>query len=153
MIFDVLKNCKQYVCLGNRFEKAFHFLTKSDPDKVALGRHDIIPGEVYANVREYDIQEGGDIKLESHLRYADIHFVFKGEEIIGYAVTGEGETIEEYNPETDTIFYKSTFEPLKLSNGKFAVFFPGDAHAVRISPPGGSHVKKAVVKVLLNCIN
>ncbi|MGI6084771.1 MAG: YhcH/YjgK/YiaL family protein [Acetivibrionales bacterium] len=150
MIIDILDNWEQYASLGDRFNKAFKFLAESDPDKIAIGRHDIVSGEVYANVREYDVQEGGDIKLESHRRYADIQYVFKGTEIIGYAVTGEGETIEEYNSEKDVIFYKGPFEALTLREGKFAVFFPGDAHAVRISPSGGSHIKKAVVKVLLD---
>jgi YhcH/YjgK/YiaL family protein len=150
MIFDSIQNWKQYACLGSRFERAFRFLAESDPAAVACGKHDIVPGEVWVNIREYDVAEGGEAKLEAHRRFADIQYVFQGAEVVGWAVTGEGEITDPYNPETDNVFFKGDFERLQLSAGKFAVFFPGDAHAVRLAPPGGSFVKKAVAKVLLD---
>ncbi|MDR1508595.1 MAG: YhcH/YjgK/YiaL family protein [Synergistaceae bacterium] len=149
MIIDVLENFGRYYCLGKRFEEAFRFLAKNDAGFLTLGRHDIVLGEVYANVREYDVKDGDGVVLESHRRYADVQCVIEGEEIAGYIPVVDVTPATEYDENTDSIFYKGKGEHFALRTGRFAVFFPGDAHAVRISPPGGSHVKKVVVKVLI----
>lgn len=149
MIIDTLENCRYYTGIGERFVAAFDFLAENAAT-LAVGRHVIIPGEVYVNVREYDIAEGEEIRLEAHRRYADIQCVLEGVEIIGYRQVEGAEPATEYDEQADLIFYRDGWEPICMPTGKFAVLFPGDGHAVKISPPGGAHVKKAIVKVLLD---
>jgi YhcH/YjgK/YiaL family protein len=50
-------------------------------------------------------------------------------------------------PEGDIRFYRGPTDTVTLCPGKFAVLFPGDAHAPNIAVGAPEKVRKVVVKV------
>ena len=88
MIIDTLENAEK-LNLGPRFAKAFAWL--KDPANAALpaGHHVIETAPdgtetLFANVQEYDTRAPSTCRLEFHRRYADIQFLFEGNEAIGW---------------------------------------------------------------------
>ena len=53
MILDSIKNAELYYPLNPRFKAAFDFLAQCNPKTIAVGRHDIIEGEVFVNMLVY----------------------------------------------------------------------------------------------------
>ncbi len=74
--------------------------------------------------------------------------MLSGREQIGVAplewVTDTGE-----RPEGDIRFYTGETVPIVIEGDRFAVFFPGDAHAPGVAAGAPGQVRKCVVKVKL----
>jgi len=90
--------------------------------------------------------------IESHQEYIDIQIVLSGEEIIRVYDKKNLEITHEYSFISDCIFYKvgeNHFDlELKLSQGKFVIFFPDDVHETQISIQGKPGlIRKLVVKL------
>ena len=95
---------------------------------------------------------GSNWTIESHKKYVDIQFVLSGIEIIRVYDTDNLFIMEEYNSETDNIFYNTKHDlpvsELRLIPGYFCVFFPDDIHQTQIADSNGSqHITKLVFKV------
>ncbi len=146
MIFDSCANAGLYASLNPRFAKAFAYLASTDLASLAEGRHEVDGDEIYVSVMERDLKKPADAALEVHDVYIDIQVVISGTESFGWrdraacaSPRGGIDTAK------DILFYDdapTTY--FTLSEGQFAIFFPGDAHAPLV---GEGHVKKCVVKV------
>ncbi len=104
MIYDKIENYECYAVLGPRFEAALKFLADNRGGELETGRYDIIPGEVYANVREYDVSESDVSRPEAHKKYADVQYVFSGAEFLGVGFADELVIEQEYDAEKDVAF-------------------------------------------------
>jgi YhcH/YjgK/YiaL family protein len=86
------------------------------------------------------------------VHYADVQIVFDGIEAMQVADLNDLKVTDEFKLEGDFVFYKGTdnISQFVVSNNKFAVFFPGEAHK-----PGclygsvAGPVLKLVFKVLI----
>lgn len=149
MIFSNISDISNYNFLNINFRKALRFLKNNDFSNFDNGRYEIESDRIFAIVNEYNPDPYKELIWENHEQYADIHFVFSGEEIICYAKKADMEQISEYIPEKDAIFYNGNGQSLLLKNGDFIIFFPKEIHAAGIASNNCLITKKIVMKVKL----
>jgi YhcH/YjgK/YiaL family protein len=150
MIIDKLSNSHLYSKHGTKLLQAFDYLEKNDFSKIQPGKYEIEGDNIFAIVNEYQTKNESEGKPESHKKYIDVQYVFKGSELMGYAQTGDQEIIEIYNEKNDITFYCGECSFIKLDAGMFAIFFPGEVHLPGIKIGEKSLVKKVVVKIKVN---
>ena len=150
MIADDLSNWRRYEGLAH-LKPAFEFLEGQTEVCLGSGRIEIDGDRLFALVQAYTPGPAAEGRFETHRRYADIHFVSRGREMIGCAPADQLEVESPYDPEKDVAFYAlpKTFSQLALSDGCFAVFYPEDAHMPGRRLDSDDQVCKIVVKVLL----
>jgi biofilm protein TabA len=158
MILDALSEHRRYVALHPAFARAFEFLAHakwdelfpSSPELASYSTRQPIDGErMYISI---DITQGrgrDGARLEAHRRYIDIQLTIDGHEEIGWKPIGDcTSTAVAFDPGKDITFFDDRPECwLSVPAGRFAIFFPEDAHA----PLGGRGVlKKAIVKIAVD---
>ena len=112
MIFTSLADAARNDVTSARMAKALEFLARPDLAELAPGRHEIMGDEVFANVQELTTVRPGEKNYEAHRRYADVHYVISGEELMGVAPVGECEPVGEFSEADD-----------------FGLYVPGDREA------------------------
>ncbi len=144
MILDILARDDAHVALHPGFRDAFAFLRSLDVAALTPGRIEIAGDLLYAMVVDAEGKGQAQACLETHRRYIDIQYQVAGTDCIGWApaagLAGDG-----YDAEKDLEFHPARPESwATVAPGRFAVFFPEDAHA----PLGGrGRLLKVVVKV------
>lgn len=149
MIFDSLKNSKRYRALHPGFKPGFEFLNNHPLEQLTDGKHAIDGDRLFALGMATSGKGMEKAVLETHRKYIDIQFTFSGTDVIGWDeqphCTPEPDG---YNSDKDVEFY--TDRPrlwIPVSSGRFAIFYPEDAHA----PLGtDGFVHKVVIKVALD---
>jgi len=149
MIIDQLANCERYYTLGERFKKGFEHLLSTDFSQVAPGKYELDGDRLKVAVQEYESKQEADCKIEAHQRYADIQFIYAGEEMMGIDTLRDQQPTVPYNSEKDVYFFGKYDYKIRVTAGMFTVFFPQDIHMPGLSLGVASNVKKVVVKVLL----
>lgn len=151
MIFDSLDYVETYD-LGDDFEKAFKFLQDANAD-FQDGRFEIDGDKVFALISSYDTKPMDDADLEVHRKYVDIQFLLQGEELIGYCPLSEDLDIaKEFDADADAgmlVPPECGLTALFMTPGRFAIFFPQDAHMPCIAVGDPAPVKKIVVKIAI----
>lgn len=147
MIFDQLKNSHLYYSLGEKFEKAFKYLSETDFTNLEPGNYQIDGEDVYAIVQLYNAKPSSAGKWEAHRKYADIQYVFSGKEKMGISSLDRVIVIDGYNADKDYAIYKGEGNFFIIEEGNFALFFPTDVHMPSIAINIPKEVKKVVVKV------
>lgn len=84
MIIDRIENCDTFFMLGNRFESGFNFLRENDLREFPEGKHEIEGNDVYVIISSYTTKSPEESSPEAHKVYADIQYMLKGTENIGY---------------------------------------------------------------------
>ena len=146
MIIDRLDEARRYVSLHPLFARAFETLLRPDLPSLEAGKH-LIEGDRLSLVISLDEGAGVDrAVLEVHRKYIDIQFVIEGTDMIGWRPAAECSHVSQvYDSSKDVELYGE--RPLSWSpvaGSRFAVYFPGDAHA----PLGGTgRLRRAIVKV------
>ena len=149
MIFDILDNAQRYCALHKGFAEAFDFLRRHDLHELPVGKYPIDGERIYAIVADDPGRKKEDSQLETHTQFIDIQLILAGTDTMGwrpkrFCMQPAGE----YDGETDLQFYADQPEAwLATGSGRFAVFFPEDAHMPLISP---GRVHKVVVKIAVN---
>lgn len=149
MIVDNIKNAHLYYCLGERFEKALRFLQENDICSLEKGKHVICPDEVHVNIREYVTREKNACMLEGHKRYADIQYVAKGTEYIGYCYIENCIARTSYDEQKDLVFYEGKSENILMAEDTFIILLPDDIHMPEICCGAPQQVIKANMKILI----
>ena len=149
MIFENIKNIKDYTSINVNFKTAFNYLKNTDLNLLKVGKYEIDGENIYVMVQEYMTQSAEERRFEAHEKYIDIQYIISGKEIIGYFPKETLEIIEDKLLERDIVFYKNVpnYTEVKLNSGDYAIFFPEDAHKPCCESYGSSLVKKIVVKV------
>ena len=122
MIIDTLENAEK-LNLGPRFAKAFAWLKNPANAALPAGHHVIETAPdgtetLFANVQEYDTRDPATCRLEFHRRYADIQFLFEGNEAIGWRpLTDDLAVTQPYSEQDDIGFVagEGTAIPFGLS--------------------------------------
>ena len=149
MIFCKQKDLSRYLGLSHNLDTAIHFLLETDLNTLQMGKNIVDGDVVYINRFDYDTVS--EPITEGHLRYIDIHIVLEGEEIVAVADTSVLIEIERKEYE-DYIGFSGQFQSMNtMRPGDVLICFPEDAHSPkRISRNTSCHVKKAVVKVMVD---
>ena len=126
MIVDNIRNAHLYFGLGKAFEEALIFL--KNYDGAAAEKADIpVSEKVMVKCRPYMTKPAAECTFEAHKRFADIHFVVSGCEMIGYAPVGSLTVVRE-EPERDMVYLDGDGVNIPLNTGDFMITFPDDAH-------------------------
>lgn len=146
MVLDELSESHRYVSLHPQFARAFAFLGRADIAALPPGRHAIDGDRLYVSIDVREGRERGGARLEAHRQYIDIQFTIDGQEEIGWMPLGRcSRPAGPFDESRDIIFFEDAPTTwVSVPPGRFAIFFPEDAHA----PLGGSGLlKKAIVKI------
>lgn len=147
MVFDRLKNTEQYFPLGEKIEKALHYISNTDFTNVEPGKYEIDGEDVFALVQQYNTKPFSAGKWESHRKYIDVQYIVSGKEKMGFTESTKVIVLEEYNEEKDRAIYKGEGNFIIVEEGHFAIFFPSDIHMPSMAINIPREVKKVVVKV------
>jgi YhcH/YjgK/YiaL family protein len=149
MILDALDNCGTYAAIHPRLGPALAGLRDIPLADLPVGRHPVDGDRVYVVVAAGDGKAAGEVKLEAHRSYVDVHVVLEGEDTIGWKPASMCTRLAAaYDTERDFLLYDDTPELwITLRPGLFGVFLPEDAHAPMVSR---GRIRKAVVKVAVN---
>ena len=149
MVLDLLDNSGLEPTLGEKFLLAFRFL-RSLPADLPEGRVDLEQSDAFALIQGYATKVADSKKFEAHERYADVHFLLEGEELMEYAPISTLTATGPYDAEKDCrLFTGTSKQSLVLRPGYFVVFFPQDGHKPGCQLDGPIPVRKIVVKVPL----
>lgn len=150
MIVDTIQNASKYFGVHPLFAKAFDYINKTDLANIEPGKYEIDGDQLKAIISNKKGMTAAEstAKFECHNKYVDIQLCIHGQEQIGWKPR-EKCTQEkgDYNEEKDVLFYNDAPDMFfSLTDGQFAIFFPGDVHAPMI---GDAEIKKLVIKVKL----
>lgn len=147
MIYDSLAHIDQYKTTHPGLYKALTILRDTDFSKMEDGTVEVEGRDLFYFLQSYETKEDNDTP-EAHRQYADIQAVLVGAEKIGVGAL-EDMTQVSGKPENDIWFYNGPMDYVTLTPGKFAVLFPGDAHAPGICLDTPAQARKCVFKVRL----
>ena len=151
MILDQLDKRDDRLC-GAMWDRAFEFIEGLDAD-AAEGKVTLQGDDLYAMIESYETRAPEIALPEAHRAYTDIQVLLAGREQIAWWPAADLEVSKPYVSASDILFYERppvTAATLELVPGRFAVFFPRDAHmpglhAATVPTP----VKKVVIKMRL----
>ena len=148
MIVDTIQNASKYYSTHPLFAKAFEYIRKTDLDTIEMGRYEIDGDNlkaIFSNKKGMTAAES-IAKFECHNKHIDIQLCIDGVEQIGWKPREKCKTENGgYNTEKDVQLYSEQPDMFfALTNGQFAILFPGDVHAPMI---GDNEIKKLVIKV------
>ena len=147
MIYDHVSNLHQYSALGRHFETAARFVESLDLSAVAAGHYDVDGENVYANVIERELTQAPAL-WEYHRRYADIHLLLKGDEVVGCLPISRLTDPPAVDEATDCATVGDlSGAMIALRPGEFVIALPQDVHLPNVPREGGGWSKKMIVKV------
>ncbi|MTB63751.1 DUF386 family protein [Streptococcus sp. zg-86] len=150
MIFDQLQDIGRYRGLHPHLDQAIEYLLTHDMARFALGRYAINEDKVFFFVQDNQLNKEPDDQFEYHERFADIHFLIEGQELMHYGQQVK-EVTKDYEKESDIGFVRCNLAtPLHLTNENVAIFLPNEPHQPNLYDQAGDRVKKCVVKVLID---
>lgn len=149
MIIDKIQNASFYYGLGEKYIKAFNFIQNNNLEDFENGKYKIDGEDIFINIQDYNTKSVEESKFEAHKKYADIQFIIKGSEKLGYGDINEFEEVTKYDEEKDIVFLNGQGNFAKAEENTFIIFMPQDAHMPCIQVDSPAYVKKAVVKIKL----
>lgn len=148
MIYDSLKHLEQYKGIFPRLYRGLELLRTTDFSALEDKLYEVEGRDLFFSLQSYESKPANDTP-EAHRDYIDIQFLVEGAEKIGVALLEDMTEEVEGHPDSDIWFYHGPLDEITLSGDRFAVFFPGDAHAPGIAPGQPAPCRKCVVKVHL----
>ena len=146
MIFDSLNHIEAYKGIHPGVYKGLCLLRDTDFSKLEDQRYEVDGDDLFFFVQSYESNPSNDTP-EAHRKYIDIQCVLSGGETMGVAPLEEMTEEVEARPDNDIWFYRGATDTVTLLPGRFAVLFPGDAHAPGVAVDTPAPVRKVVVKV------
>ncbi|PNY20338.1 YhcH/YjgK/YiaL family protein [Streptococcus parauberis] len=150
MIIDKLSQLANYKHLNSNLDAAIQFIQNTNLNTISFGKHEILGNDIFMNSMEVTTIKNHDSNFEYHEAYADIHIVIEGEEQIFYGI-GQEKKIKDFQ-QIDDIGFSSfkRYSVIDLIPGYFTIFFPKESHQPGQQLGNDKHIKKVVVKVLMN---
>jgi len=138
-----------YADLANHptWQLAFTWLRDLSPD-VALGEYQILGLHMFASVQEYSTLARHEARFESHEAHVDLQYTLSGGESIDWIPRPLLQPDDPFDH--DVQFWLPPPEPvttLAQTAGRFAIFFPADAHRPKVRLSGHDRVRKLVIKI------
>lgn len=146
MIVDHISNRALYYCLGEDYKTALDWLAQYN-DEGAKNEDVYIPqGNILVRIRPCNTKPEAECPFEAHRDYADIHYVARGIEGIGYAHTKLLETVS-YDEKADAYLLKGKGDVVTLPTGYFMITLPEDAHQPCVAVGEPAYETKLIVKI------
>ncbi|MBI5854334.1 MAG: YhcH/YjgK/YiaL family protein [Nitrospirae bacterium] len=148
MILDTFDNAGLY--FSHAWWRDLMAFLRSASVQLSDGEHPLASHGIVARVFSTQTRPQSSAQLESHRASVDVQVVLSGEELIAVWPSPTLGIRTDYDPTRDVMFYDPpTAAPVSfpLQPGRFAVFFPQDAHMTLIAPSAPAPMKKLVAKV------
>ena len=158
-IFGNIETVKEQIDY-KKFEKAFLYIQKlQDKDSLEykslsdIGLDDcnkiVLDENCFVLEQAYITKDKKDCFFESHRKYIDIQYIFKGSEIMEVENTNKLQITKEYDSSLDFAKYAQNGNTLSLiiNENELAIFYPNDAHMPCIKVDNNQKVIKAVFKI------
>jgi YhcH/YjgK/YiaL family protein len=149
MILDTLANRHLYSGLNPRIVTALDYLARTDLSRIECGKHTIDGSALFLLAQEYETRPMEACNWEAHHRYIDVQFVMKGTERMGYSPLSRLTVKEPYSEEKDFALFAGNGDFFDVHEGMFVIFMPDDAHMPGVRSASSTHVRKMVLKVLI----
>lgn len=147
MIYDSLAHIQAYEGIHPGVYKALKLLAETDFSQMADQRYEVDGDDLFFFLQSYETKPENPTP-ESHKKYIDIQCVLSGIEAMDVGALEDMTGIAEARPEGDIWLHHGPADSrVILAPGKFAVLWPGDAHAPGIAVGAPTKCRKAVVKV------
>jgi YhcH/YjgK/YiaL family protein len=152
MIVDHIENLERLMpyIKDETLIRGLKYLKETDMNDMSAGRHVIDGDNMFVIVSEYETKERAAARPEAHIKYIDIQYIIKGEEVIANSRLVPGLFVtEDKLSEKDVIFYNvdAGETDVLMQQGMFAVLFPWDVHRPSCTYKNPAQMKKAVVKI------
>jgi biofilm protein TabA len=154
MLHGSLSSPETYALLMGHpiWRQAFEWL-QALPANPALGEYELRGRQLFASVQEYSTLARHEARFESHEQHVDLQYTIQGGEGIDWiprdSLKADGLFAN------DVQFWLPPPEPvttLAQTAGRFAVFFPVDAHRPKVRLAGHDQVRKLVIKINLGLL-
>ena len=146
MIFDSIAHIDAYKGIHPGVFKGLELLRDTDFSALEDTRYYVDGEDFFFFLTSYETQPLNDTP-EAHVKYIDIQCLLYGKEHMNVGALEDMTEEVLPRPEGDIRFYRGPTDTVTLCPGKFAVLFPGDAHAPNIAVGAPEKVRKVVVKV------
>lgn len=117
--------------------------------RLPAGRHPIDGDRLFANIVRDATRDPSTAEFEAHRKYADIHFLVSGSEMIGYVPIEGLKVTKEYREADDIAFYArpARFTRIVLEPGRLALFLPNQPHLPNCHAGRPDKLHKIVLKI------
>ena len=147
MIYDSIAHLEVYRNVHPGVYRGLRLLAETDFSQLEDKWHEVDGDELYFLLQSYETQPSNPTP-ETHEKYIDIQFLLSGEEALDVGALEDMTAVVETIPQRDLRYHTGPVPTrVVLTPGKFAVLFPGDAHAPNIALGEPVHCRKVVVKV------
>lgn len=144
MIFDHISNLTRYASLHPSIASVVEILSEGNLTDWSFSTPD---GSLRYSVQSYETK-AEDKAFEYHKSNADVQVMLKGEEICLYSRVEPDMEAEAFQSADIAFMDADADEKLCLSEGMFAIYFPGELHKPALAVDGKStKVQKAVFKL------
>ena len=147
MLYDSLKHIEFYKGIHPGVYRALEILRDTDFSQLEDKRYEVDGDNLFFFLQSYETKPDNDTP-EAHRKYIDIQFLVSGREKMGVAPLEDMSEEVEARPDGDIWFYSGPMDYITLTaRDRFAVLWPGDAHAPSIAVDSPAPCRKCVVKV------
>jgi len=146
MIYDSLKHIEAYRGVHPGVYKALEILRDTEFPQMEDGTYHVDGDDLFYFIQSYETKPANDTP-EAHIEYIDIQCVISGVETMGVGALEDMTEEVLPRPDGDIRFYRGPMDVVTLSPGKFAVLWPGDAHAPGVAVGQPAPCRKVVFKV------
>lgn len=138
--------------------KVFAFINDTDLEAIfaevaATGKNKVVEidgKDIYAIFQSYTTRLASACRLEGHRKYADLQYMYKGAEMLGYCDVRDKTCATEYSEDDDIYFCEAEkFTHVRLAEGEGALLMPEDLHAPGMADGAPQPVRKVVFKIRL----
>lgn len=147
MIFDNIKNRSSY-SNNPQLARVLELMAGCSADNRPSERAVLDGDKLFVNPVELTTRPEADCFFEGHRRYADVHYILSGCEVIGVNDVALLEQDGEFSTDTDFGKWHGEVKArVILRPGDFLVCYPQDAHKVAIMDGKPEPVTKLVGKI------
>lgn len=151
MLFAKLDSAETYAAfLGHAiWREALDWIRRMQPTQ-QQGVFEVRAKQMYVNVHGYETLPRENCRFESHRTYIDLQYCISGGEVIEWCPVDVLQPRDEYNGAKDVLHYRAPAVPggtLRMTPGRFAVFFPPDGHMPKLADGVNPRVEKLVIKI------
>jgi len=150
MIYDEIRNAKQYLGLNQRIDKLLEEVQQFTPENYPEGKICLDGDNLFMLFANYETHAPEGALTEAHQQYIDVMYMVEGEETIYVKPVERMQNVTKaYDASIDALLGEtdSDASPIRLKAGCFIVLFPQDAHAPACYADGPASVKKIIGKV------
>ena len=146
MITDTLEYLPKYKGLHPALDAAIDYVLATDLTALPNGKTVVDGTRIFINVMDAELRKAEGATFEYHKKYADLQIDLTGAEHWGWTAAGTPEG--GFDAEADCGFVSGAEQASGiLGEGRFAIFFPGEAHKPSCMTEDCKKVHKAVVKI------